>query len=169
MAPVISTRSWIDVGSGIPIVLIPGVQGRWEWMRPTVRALSRDFRVLTFTLAGEPTSGEPLDPRLGFDTFVAQIDRVLDRAGVREAIICGVSYGGLIAVRYAALRPERARALILVSTPPPDYRPDAVVEGYLLTPWLRSPLFLARATRRGCREIAHALPTWGARVRAAAR
>ena len=26
----------IDIGSGIPLVLVPGIQGRWEWMRPTV-------------------------------------------------------------------------------------------------------------------------------------
>ena len=32
----------IDVGSGTPVVLIPGLQGRWEWMAPTVDAL-QDF------------------------------------------------------------------------------------------------------------------------------
>ena len=30
----------VDKGHGTPIVLIPGVQGRWEWMRPTVDALA---------------------------------------------------------------------------------------------------------------------------------
>ena len=43
----------IDVGNGPPLVLIPGLQGRWEWMRPTVNALARTFRVLSFTLAGD--------------------------------------------------------------------------------------------------------------------
>jgi len=163
------TRPTIDTGSGTPLVLIPGVQGRWEWMRPAVEALSRRFRVLSFTLAGERTSAEPLDPHLGFDTFVAQTGRVLDAAAVREAIVCGVSYGGLIALRFAGRHPDRVRGLVLVSAPPPDYRPDAAVEGYLRSPWLMAPLFLLRATARGLREIRCALPTWSARAGAVCR
>ena len=48
----------VDIGSGSPLVLVPGIQGRWEWMRPAVDALARRLRVLTFTLAGERTSAE---------------------------------------------------------------------------------------------------------------
>src|SRR5438094_690051 len=40
-----------DQGSGDPLVVIPGIQGRWEWMRPALRALARDRRVISFTLA----------------------------------------------------------------------------------------------------------------------
>ncbi|HXE79881.1 MAG TPA: alpha/beta fold hydrolase [Vicinamibacterales bacterium] len=159
----------IDIGTGTPIVLIPGVQGRWEWMRPAVLELSRRFRVLSFTLAGERTSHRPLDPQLGFDTFVEQTKQLLDASSVREAIICGISYGGLIALRFAGQHTDRARGLVLVSAPPPDYRPDAIVESYLRAPWLRSPLFLLRAARRGLREIRCALPGWSDRARAACR
>ena len=47
----------IDVGAGRPIVLIPGIQGRWEWMQPAVAALAVRFRVITFSLLGERTFG----------------------------------------------------------------------------------------------------------------
>ena len=40
----------VDVGSGQPLVLIPGIQGRWQWMRPAVRELAKRFRVATFSL-----------------------------------------------------------------------------------------------------------------------
>src|SRR3954464_9419751 len=99
-----SPHTMIDLGTGTPLVLIPGIQGRWEWMRPTVEALARHFRVLSFSLAGERTSGQVFDPALGLDNFIVQIDRVLEEAAVRSAVLCGVSYGGLIAARYAALR-----------------------------------------------------------------
>ncbi|MBI4265553.1 MAG: alpha/beta hydrolase [Acidobacteria bacterium] len=52
----------IDRGGGTPIVLVPGIQGRWEWMRPAVEALAARCRVLTFSLADEPAKG------LSFDT-----------------------------------------------------------------------------------------------------
>src|SRR6476659_3125099 len=135
----------IDVGTGTPLVLVPGVQGRWEWMRPAVDALAKHFRVLSFSLAGERTSGHVFDRRLGFDNFIVQIDRVLEMADVRSAVICGVSYGGLIAARYAALRPRRTRALVLASALAPGYTPDARVRFYLRAPWLLTPLFCVNA------------------------
>lgn len=155
----------IDIGRGVPLVLVPGVQARWEWMRDTVRALSSHFRVLTCSLAGEPGSGHPFDPALGFDNFLVQIDRVLDEADVDQAVLCGVSYGGLIALRYAACRPGRVRALVLVSVPPPDFEPDARIRRYLRAPRLMAPVFCIGAIGRGWREMRSGLPTW--RLRAA--
>ena len=159
----------VDIGSGTPLVLVPGIQGRWEWMRATVDALSRRFRVLTFNLAGEATSGQRFDATLGFDNFVVQLDRVLDEARVSGAVVCGVSYGGLIALRYAALRPERVRALALVSALPPDYEPDRTTRRYLRSPRLMAPAFCVRAVSRAWPEVRTALPTWRARATFAAR
>ena len=44
----------LDVGTGPPLVLIPGIQGRWEWMKPSIDALAREYRVITMSLPGEP-------------------------------------------------------------------------------------------------------------------
>ncbi len=40
-------------GSGPPLVLIPGIPGPWEYMRPAVEALAASYRVLTFSLGPE--------------------------------------------------------------------------------------------------------------------
>lgn len=151
----------IDLGQGPPVVLIPGIQGRWEWMRPAIHALATGNRVLSFSLCGEPRSGLRVDRRLGFDSFVVQVDAALDEAGLASAALCGVSFGGLIALRYAAVRPERVRALVLVSVPPPDWKPGPRVEGYVRTPHLRAPLFVARAPRRLVPEILRASDSFG--------
>jgi pimeloyl-ACP methyl ester carboxylesterase len=149
------------------LVLVPGIQGRWEWTRPAVRALARRFRVLSFSLAGDPGSRARLDPRLGFDSFVAQIDRVLEHAGVASATVCGISYGGLIAYRYARLRPARVRHLILTSALPPDYRPDHRFRFYERAPRLFFPIFIAESARRVSPELRRALPRWTDRARGA--
>jgi 3-oxoadipate enol-lactonase len=154
----------IDVGTGPPLVLIPGLQGRWEWMRPTVDALARTFRVLSFTLAGDWGSGVRFDPRLGFDNFIVQIDRVLEQAGVESADFCGVSYGGLIAVRYAALRPQRVRHLVLASALPPDYQADERYKFYRRAPLLLMPVFALASAHRASPELRAALPTLRARM-----
>ena len=154
----------IDVGNGPPLVLIPGLQGRWEWMRPTVNALARTFRVLSFTLAGDWGSRVKFDERLGFDNFIVQIDRVLDEAGVDSADFCGVSYGGLIAVRYAALRPRRVRHLVLASALPPDYEADERYDFYRRAPMLLLPVFALASAHRASPELRAALPTLRARL-----
>ena len=40
----------VDKGSGTPLVLIPPLQGRWEYMSDTVDALARSFRVRRSTI-----------------------------------------------------------------------------------------------------------------------
>ena len=52
----------IDRGHGTPLVLVPGIQGRWEYMRPAVDALAERFRVVTFDLCGD-RDGAGLDGR----------------------------------------------------------------------------------------------------------
>ncbi len=134
-------------------------------MRPAVTALARSFRVISFTLAGDWGSGTRFDSRLGFDNFVVQIDRIFEDTGLTAADVCGVSYGGLIAMRYAALRPDRVRHLVLASALPPDYEADERYQFYRRAPTLLLPLFALTAAQRGTAEIKAALPTVRERLR----
>ena len=148
----------VDCGTGAPIVMIPGIQGRWEYMRPAIDALSESFRVITFPLCGERGSRRHLDPRRGLDDFVDQIDAVLDDRHLAQATICGVSFGGLIALRFAARRPERTSALVLVSAPGPSFRLRRRHRIYVRLPRILGPVFLAEVPRRVRAEIALAIP-----------
>jgi 3-oxoadipate enol-lactonase len=154
-----------DRGSGAPLVLIPGIQGRWEYMRPGVEALAQSFRVLTFPLCGERTSGVGFDPMLGLDNYVAQVVAILDAKRIDRAAICGVSFGGLAAVRFAAKHPERTAALILASTPGPAWQLRRRHQIYARRPWLFGLLFLAESPFRLRRELAAAFPHLGDRCR----
>jgi pimeloyl-ACP methyl ester carboxylesterase len=159
----------IDVGTGPPVVLIPGIQGRWEWMRPAVDQMSARTRVISFSLAGEPGSDRAFDDRSGFDCYTAQVDAAIDRAGIAGATICGVSFGGLIGLHYAAMRPERVRALVLVSTPGPVWTPPPQTRRYMRHPRLMFPFFCVGAYRRMSRELAGTFPVRRQRIGAAVR
>jgi pimeloyl-ACP methyl ester carboxylesterase len=156
----------IDRGSGHPIVVIPGIQGRWEWMKPGIDALAQRTRVITFSLADEPSSGAHFDERAGFWNYVEQVREALDEAGIDSAAVCGVSYGGLIAAAFAACYPGRVTSLILVSAVPPSWRPDPRVSFFLRSPWLLSPLFCVGSVRL-YREFAVAQDRWCSRVKTA--
>ena len=151
-------RGIIDTGTGTPIVLIPGVQGRWEWMRPTVDALAKHHRVITFSLCDERTSPFPCDPEKAFENYIEQVDLALDRAHLDRAVIAGVSYGGLIATEFAARRPQRVAGLVLASALHKSWTPNPRQEQFLRAPRLMSPLFVATAPGRMNAEVAAALP-----------
>ena len=148
----------VDRGSGVPVVVVPGIQGRWEWMAPAVDALAQRCRAITFSLADEPSAEWPARGT-GFDAYVEQVAQALDAAGVERAVICGVSYGGLVATAFAKRYPDRVAGLALVSAIPPSWRPDARAMFFMRSPNLLLPLFLLSSLRLH-REIAAACGGW---------
>jgi len=151
-----------DRGSGAPVVVIPGVQGRWEWMTPALDALSAGCRTVSYSLAGDFGSGFKRGG--GFDAYLDQLDDVFRRAELERAALCGVSYGGVIALCYAATRPQRVSALILVSSPGPGWTPNARQRQCIRRPWLMTPEFVATGPSRLWPEIAAAFDRWPARI-----
>jgi len=156
-------------GRGAPLVLVPGIQGRWEYMRPAVEALSATFRVITFPLCGERSSRRRYDAARGLDPFVDQIDEVLDGCREQAAFLCGVSFGGLIALHYAASRPSRTAALLLASAPGPGFHLRPRHQLYAKAPLLFGPALLAEMPRRVGKELAQVFPSRAGRFRFAWR
>jgi pimeloyl-ACP methyl ester carboxylesterase len=138
--------------------VIPGIQGRWEWIAPAIDALAARCRVITFSLADEPSAGWPARGT-GFEAYVEQVAQALDACGLERAIICGVSYGGLVAAAFARRYPDRVAGLALVSALPPSWRPDARATFFMRSPNLLLPLFLLSSLRLH-REIAAAHGGW---------
>lgn len=147
------------VGRGSPIVMIPGIQGHWQWMAPAVAALSEHHRVSTFSLGATESV---------FDWSAARIDAMLDAEATPAAAVVGVSFGGVLAVHYAATRPARVTALVLVAAPGPWWQFDRDAEHSITHPWLAAPAFVSGAFGRLAPEIKTALPTWPGRMRFAA-
>jgi pimeloyl-ACP methyl ester carboxylesterase len=147
-----------DLGEGPPVVVVPGIQGRWEWAKPALTELARTCRAISYTLCGDIGSGRKLHAELGFENYTQQLEDVLNRAGLEQAVICGVSFGGMVALRYAARRPDRVSALILASAPGPGWRPSQQQAEWISRPWLSTPVFVATSPRRVWPEVSAALP-----------
>lgn len=145
-------------GSGPPLVLVPGIQGRWEWMMPAIVALGRRHTVLTFSL-GDVT-GDGL-----FERWSDRIDELTAGTAGPPVPVVGVSFGGLVAAYYASCRPRQVSVLVLVSTPGPSWRLDRRLSGYARHPRLALPLFASRAAGRLLPEIRAAIPGAASRVR----
>jgi len=141
-------RNAFELGDGPPLVLVPGIPGPWQYVQRTVEALAASFRVLTFSLGRECT----------IETDVERIGRAMDECQIDQAIVCGISYGGLVALRFAASHPGRTRALVLASTPGPGTTLKPRHRTYAQWPYLFGPLFIAETPFRFRREFRRALP-----------
>ncbi len=147
-----------DQGTGPPVIVVQPLQGRWQWMRRFLDALSTRYRVITYTLSGDLGADRRLDPALGFDQYVQQLEDVIDRSGVERAALCGISFGGTVAVRYAARHPARVSHLIIASSPGPGWKASAEQTRYVARPLATLPVFLWNASRRLSTEIAASFP-----------
>jgi len=110
-------------GSGAPLVLIMGLGGSvaaWGMQWP---AFTRHHRVIALDNRGSGLSDKP---SVGYTTVVMAEDvlAVMDAEGIDQAIVLGVSMGGLIAQALYHKAPERTRALVLAATGPPVTSPD---------------------------------------------
>lgn len=154
-----------DEGHGPAVVIVPGLQGRWEWMKPTLRLLAARCRVISYSLSGDMGSPRRFDPALGFENHTRQLEEVLDRAGLDHAAVCGVSFGGFVALRYAALSPRRVSALVLASAPAPGWAPSAQQARWISRPWLSTPAFVLTAPFRLWPEVYSACHGWAGGLR----
>ncbi|HJR59063.1 MAG TPA: alpha/beta hydrolase [Vicinamibacterales bacterium] len=144
---------FFDAGSGPPLIVVPGVQGRWEWIRPALEQLRQRCRTISYSLCGDFGSGRRLDASRGFDNYLDQLDDVFDQLRLEQAAVCGISYGGLVALRYAATRPGRVSALIIASSPAPGWVPNPVQRAYIASPWRKAPKFILTSPFRIWPEI----------------
>jgi 3-oxoadipate enol-lactonase len=74
-----------------------------------------DYRLLRYDLRGHGLSDAP-PATYSIDDHVADLSALLDAREIKDAVIVGISVGGLVAQGLAAQRPELARLLVLCDT-----------------------------------------------------
>ena len=111
-----------DVGQrGPALVLVQGIglDGRFWFDQPELLANDgeRPWRVLVPDNRGVGSSDMPGRPWTMAD-MADDVAAVLDHAGVRRAVIVGISMGGMIAQHVALRHPDRVSGLVLMATTP---------------------------------------------------
>jgi len=103
----------VERGSGkLTLVLIHGLgQDRNTWNRLASRLEGR-FRLLLVDLPGHGLS--PAIPAVSVDAVSEVLDRTLKERKVKQAVLVGHSYGGLVALQEAAKHPERAAGVVSI-------------------------------------------------------
>jgi DNA-binding winged helix-turn-helix (wHTH) protein/pimeloyl-ACP methyl ester carboxylesterase len=110
--------AYATTGSGPPLVKASNwlTHLDFEWGSPIWRhwyaELSRHHRLVRYDERGNGMSQRDVDD-VSFDTWVRDLETIVDAAGLDRFPLLGISRGGSIAIAYAVKHPERVTHLVL--------------------------------------------------------
>jgi 3-oxoadipate enol-lactonase len=105
----------VEAGNGPPVVLIHGLGWDSSLWFPTVAELAPAHRVIAADTRGHGETDKPDGP-YSITQFAEDWAALLDLLGVRNAVVVGLSQGGMIAQALALTRPDLVGSLVLAAT-----------------------------------------------------
>jgi 3-oxoadipate enol-lactonase len=110
-----STLSYVDVGNGLPIVLIHGLFLDHTAFESQIQAFADRHRMIAIDIHGHGASAE-LDRSMSLDEMAEDYFDLVKQLGIKQAIWGGVSLGGMTSLRIAIRHPEAVLGLLLLNT-----------------------------------------------------
>lgn len=106
------------VGAGSVLVCHPGGPGFSSWYFGDLGGLGQHLSLMMLNPRGTGGSDRPRDPRAyGIEDYVVDLDEFRIHLGLEQMNLFGHSFGGIVAMEYAAGHPKRVARLILASAP----------------------------------------------------
>jgi pimeloyl-ACP methyl ester carboxylesterase len=110
--------SYQEIGSGPPLVLIPGINLDHAVWSTCIARLQGEFRVIALDLRGHGDSDKPAGG-YSYATLAADVAALIGRLQVEDAVVVGWSFGGAVALRYAVEARTPPSGLVLVAAAVP--------------------------------------------------
>ena len=108
---------YVDEGKrgGAVMVFVNSLGTDFRIWDGVVSRFAGHMRLLRYDKRGHGLSGATPAP-YSMEDHVTDLEALLGLAGIRRAVICGISVGGVIAMGLAAKRPELVSGLVLCDT-----------------------------------------------------
>jgi pimeloyl-ACP methyl ester carboxylesterase len=110
--------AYADVGRGVPLVKTANWMSHleYDWQSPIwshlLHALAADPRLVRYDERGNGLSDWEAED-ISFDSFVRDLESVVDTLGLEKFALFGVSAGCAVSIAYALRHPERVTHLVL--------------------------------------------------------
>jgi pimeloyl-ACP methyl ester carboxylesterase len=109
------TIAYQKSGTGTPLVLLHGFTQDSRVWKEQINHLSKYFTVLAWDAPGAGLSDDPPD-HFSMGDWADCLSALLDSAGIIQAHILGVSWGGVLAQEFYRRYPSKVMSLILSGT-----------------------------------------------------
>ena len=108
------TVNYLDQGKGPAVLLIHAFPLNSDLWAPQIGVLSSRFRVIAPDIRGFGESQPP--SAWTMDEMADDLNDLLDKAGIEECAVAGVSMGGYIALPFWSKHSKRVKQLLLANT-----------------------------------------------------
>jgi pimeloyl-ACP methyl ester carboxylesterase len=109
------------VGTGRPVVLIPGIfGGAFSYRKITGPLATQGFRAVVVEPLGFGASSHPKKADYSFEAQSRRVARTLEQMGITNALLIGQGSGTGIAFRLATDRPDLIRGLLSIDGGPTE-------------------------------------------------
>ena len=99
----------------MPVVFGHSFLCNGDMWRGQIRALENNYRLINIDFRGHGRSAPIRQPFSLYDA-VDDVVAVLDELGIERAVWCGLSIGGMVALRAALTVPDRVSALVIMDS-----------------------------------------------------
>jgi 3-oxoadipate enol-lactonase len=110
-----STLGYVDVGEGIPIILIHGLFLDHTAFAEQIDTFNDRHRMIGIDIHGHGASSE-LDRSISLDEMAEDYFDLVRQLGIQQAVWGGVSLGGMTSLRIAIRHPDAVLGLLLLNT-----------------------------------------------------
>ena len=107
-----------DVGTGIPVILIHGLDGNLAAFYSLKRELRKHYRVIVYDVRGHGKSTHPMSYNL--NDHIKDLNMLMQRLGIKSAHLLGHDMGGIIAQAFTKKYKEKVRSLTIISSKSED-------------------------------------------------
>jgi len=99
-------------------------------VKPALEPLAGDFQIVYFDLRGHGRSDRSRAEFWTMRTWADDLRRLCDALGLRQPVVLGSSFGGDVALTYAALFPDHPGGIILANTTAGHWNDPRLVEAF---------------------------------------
>lgn len=100
---------------GVPVILLPGLfGGAWIWEETDCALAQAGYDTVTIPLA---FAEMPPERGASIAGLRGMLEQLVTELGCREAVVCGNSLGGLVALDFACHHRDRVRSIVVSGAP----------------------------------------------------
>lgn len=107
-----------DAGTGIPVILIHGLDGNLAGFYSLKKELKKHYRVIVYDVRGHGKSTHPTSYNL--NDHIKDLIMLMQQLGIKSAHLLGHDMGGIIAQAFTEKYKEKVRSLTIISSKSED-------------------------------------------------
>src|ERR1700744_2820913 len=103
-------------GAGAPVVFSHGLLWNTKLFAPQIAVLKDRYRCIAYDHRGQGRSADDTARAISVETLTADAAALIEKLDLGPVHFCGLSLGGIVAMRLAIGRPHLIRSLVLLDT-----------------------------------------------------